>query len=70
MAPRQLWKTTIIIWSKWDPSTTPVSTLAKEGEDGGAYISKAHSELVSNPYDQEDGPSESFFVEMGNDEDN
>lgn len=59
--PRQLWRTDITIWTEWDPQKVPVSRLAQEGESGMAYISKAHSELVASPYEQEDGPPEDFF---------
>lgn len=62
--PRQLWKTEIIIWSSFDPRKTPVARLAQMGEVGDAYISKAHSELVSGPYEQDDGPPEDFFEQL------
>jgi hypothetical protein len=59
--PRQLWKTEITIWSQFDPRKVKASRLALVGEVGDAYISKAHSELVSSPYEQDDGPPEDFF---------
>jgi len=60
-SPRKLWKTTIVIWSSYDPQRIPVSRLAQEGEAGDAYIAKAHSELIDGPYDQIDAPPEDFF---------
>jgi hypothetical protein len=62
--PRKLWRTDIVIWSEWDPQKTPVSALAREGEGGRAYISKAHSEHVPGPFNIEDGPSEEFLRDL------
>ena len=59
--PRRLWKTEIVIWSAYDPQKIEVSELARDGEQGDAYITKAHSELISSPYVQDDGPPEDFF---------
>ena len=59
--PRKLWKTEITIWTEWDPRKTEVSHLARAGESGDGYITKAHSELISSPYVQDDGPPEDFF---------
>lgn len=63
--PRKLWRTEIVIWTEFDPRKVEVSALAREGEVGNGYIAKAHSELVSNPYAQEDGPPEDLFAEIG-----
>ena len=61
-APRQLWKTEIVIWSDFDPQKVPVSKLAQEGEFGsGAYIGKAHSETVVGWQSLPDAPPEDFF---------
>jgi len=59
--PRKLWKTTVVIWSEFDPQTVEIDRLISEGIGGEAYISKQHAELVSDPYSQEDGPPEDFF---------
>lgn len=61
-APKQLWKTEIVIWSDFDPQKVSVSRLAQEGEDGAAYIGKAHSELVAGWQHDPDAPSDDFFV--------
>lgn len=58
---RKLWKTEIVIWSEFDPTKVPVARLAREGESGSAYIGKAHSELISDPYGMDDSPPEDFF---------
>jgi hypothetical protein len=61
MAPRKLWKTEITIWTNYNPTKVPVSRLAQEGESGAGYIARAHSELISSPCMQDDGPPEDFF---------
>lgn len=66
--PRKLWRTEITIWTSWDPRKAEVSALARAGESGDGYITKAHSELISSPYVQDDGPPEDFF-DMGSDDD-
>lgn len=63
--PRQLWKTEITVWTTWDPQKVPASKVAQAGESGDGYMTKAHSELVANPYIQDDGPPEDFFSEEG-----
>lgn len=59
--PRQLWKTEIVVWTDYDPQKVRLERLVQEGVSGTAYISKGHSELVANPYEQDDGPPEDFF---------
>ena len=43
---KELWKTTIVIWSDWDPNSTTLVGLASEAEKGDAYCAYTHSELV------------------------
>jgi hypothetical protein len=59
--PRKLWRTTIVVWSAYDPQTLEIANLIHDAVDGQAIITKQDSELVSNPYMQEDGPPEDFF---------
>ena len=61
MEPRQLWKTTIVVWTDEDPRRVSPSQLVRMFERGDADLGKCHSELVEEPYQQEDGPSEDFF---------
>lgn len=60
-APRRLWKTEIVVWTDYDPTKVPLERLVQEGISGQGYISKGHSELVADPYAQDDGPPEDFF---------
>jgi len=69
-APRQLWKTEIVIWTDIDPRKMEVSRLAREGESGHGYIGKAHSELVAGWRDDPDGPPEDMFYDPSDDNDN
>lgn len=66
--PRKLWKTEIVIWSEFDPQKVPPGRLVSEAEEGVAYMSKCHSEQLSNPYEQDDGPPEEFFETVCGDE--
>jgi hypothetical protein len=59
--PRKLWKTTIVVWSEFNPNRVETVSLVREAVDGQAIITKQESELVSDPYSQEDGPPEEFF---------
>jgi len=59
--PRKLWKTTIVVWSEFDPQKLEMVNLIREATDGQAIITKQDAELVSDPYSQEDGPPEEFF---------
>lgn len=67
--PRKLWKTTIVVWSEFDPQKVETDRLIREATDGQAIITKQHAELVSDPYSQEDGPPEYFFDPTGRDTD-
>jgi hypothetical protein len=57
---RKLWKTEIVVWTPWNPVKVPVSRIVAAGEGGDGYIGRAHSELVSSPYQQEDGPPDDW----------
>jgi hypothetical protein len=59
--PRKLWKTTIVVWSEWDPRNVETINLVREATNGDAYISREEHELISNPYKQPDGPPDGFF---------
>lgn len=43
---RKLYKSVIVIWSEYDPSSVELSHLAREAENGDAYCSGFRSSLV------------------------
>ena len=49
MAPRKLYKTTIVIWSDADVSGLEMSGLARDAECGDSYCSTLSTELVEDP---------------------
>lgn len=56
--PRKLWKTTIVVWSEFDPQgISPVKLISHPD----VYWHGSDSELISGPYKQDDGPDEDFF---------
>lgn len=63
----KLWKTTIVIWSKFDPQTCELIELAKEATDGNAKCTKQESRCVQNVDNDPDsvGIGE-FFDEVRN----
>ena len=56
--PNQLWKTTIVIWTDYDPSLREIDHLASEAMVGDAYCSEQKVEVVT---DKDDMPDTSFF---------
>lgn len=45
---RPLWKTTIVIWSEYEPGHD-LEDLAREAARGDSYCSRSESALVTNP---------------------
>jgi hypothetical protein len=48
-----LYKTTLIIWSKFDPRDYDISLLAYEAEQGYAYCSSQKHERIEHPEQDE-----------------
>ena len=64
--PKKLYKTTVIIWSKYDPTDRfELDDLAIEAMSGEFYCSEQHSECVD---DAEDFPDTEFFGIDGEDD--
>jgi len=61
MAPRKLWKTTIVIWTEEDAQKISPGRLVLLAETGDGYMSRCSSALIDNPYVQEDGPPVEAF---------
>jgi hypothetical protein len=59
--PRKLWRTEIVIWSEEKADKIPPGRLVQMCEAGQrAYMSRCHSELVTSPYVQDDGPPDDW----------
>jgi hypothetical protein len=62
MTSQPLFKTTIVIWSEWDPTlATTIADLAREAEDGDAYCSAMKSVRVADPTQDPDWDCTDFF---------
>jgi hypothetical protein len=59
--PRKLYKSTIVTWSEFDPSTVELSRLAQEAETGDAYCSKHVSEHLEEFAEDPDWDGTEFF---------
>ena len=57
---RAMWRTTVVVWSDFDPRHLEVSELVRVGESGESFISDSHSELVR---DRTQWPETDFFGE-------
>jgi hypothetical protein len=56
--PARLYKTTIVIWSRYDGADVELHGLAYEAEEGDAYCTRQDSELITDPADF---PDTDFF---------
>lgn len=57
-----LYRTTVVIWSEYDPSgTVELEDLAREATRGDAYCSKSDSVFVADPLSDPDPPGDDFF---------
>lgn len=57
-APKQLWKTTIVIWTEYDGSLVEITDLAREATSGEGFCSSSDSVLVT---DKAQFPGTEFF---------
>ncbi len=60
---RPLWKTTIVIWSEYNPTATPIelSDLALDAEQGESYCARYRSENIAQPEKDPDWDGTEFF---------
>jgi len=68
----RLYKTTVVIWTDYDPNEDPeaeLEDLAREATNGDAYCSKQITVLVEDPAADPDPPSVEFFYDPDEDED-
>lgn len=67
---KALFKTTIVIWSKNNPTDKmELSELAREAESGDSYCSKMQAVKVEDPSKDEDWDGTEFFGEDAGEED-
>lgn len=57
----RLWKTSIVIWSDYDPRTRELEDLAREATSGDAYCSKQETVQVDDPGSDADWDGTEFF---------
>ena len=62
---KNLWKSTIVIWSEFDPQTVEIADLARDATDGNSYCSSSTVELVKNPQKDKDWDGTEFFEGHG-----
>lgn len=64
--PKQLWRTTIVIWTDYDPSDLEIDDLAREAVSGDAYCNHQTTETITN---QSLFPGTEFFDSPGDEQD-
>jgi hypothetical protein len=57
----RLWKTTIVIWTDFNPVTMELGHLARNAEYGDAFCSKQSIEEISDPKSDPDWEPTDFF---------
>lgn len=67
---KPLWKTTIVIWSDYDPSLIPMELeeLARQATSGDAYCSLQDTVYVYDPDEDDNPPSDEFFFDSDEEE--
>ena len=64
----KLWKTTIVIWSSYDPTTIEIEALSSDATDGMAYCSRQKSVEVQDPNQDPDWDGTEFFENLCQDD--
>lgn len=57
-----LFKTTIVIWSDYDPRETELEELARDATSGGSYCSVQRADYVLDPTGDPDWDDTEFFL--------
>ena len=65
---KQLWKTTIVIWTDYDPYRSEIEELAREATVGDAYCSNRITKQIKDLNEDEDWDGTEFFDENGEDD--
>lgn len=58
----KLWKSTITIYSPYNPDTLELSAIARDAETGESYCSEQHNDVVE-PDELPEGAREFFRIE-------
>ena len=58
---RPLWKTTLVLWTDYNPKGVSILELAGEATEGSAYCSTDTAELVEDPEADPDWDGTEFF---------
>lgn len=61
MTTKNLYKTTIVIWSDEDPTELDLELLARDAVSGASYCSKQKTELIEKPEKDPDWDKTEFF---------
>jgi len=62
---KMLYKTTIVIWTDLDPSTTSLEDLGRDATSGDSYCSKQETVLVKDETSDPDWDGTEFFGSQG-----
>jgi hypothetical protein len=65
----RLYKTTIVIWSRYDSDKAELVDLAREATNGDAYCSRQESVAIERPRDDPEWDDTEFFGATENDPD-
>jgi hypothetical protein len=65
--PKDLYKTTVVIWSEFDPGGMELYDIARDAVDGDSYCSVQKLEIVADPESDPDWDGTEFFNLPGDD---
>jgi hypothetical protein len=65
---KSLYKTTIVIWTEYNPDLLEIEALAREAMAGDAYCSRQDLELVVHPEKDADWDGTEFFAYLDEEE--
>lgn len=63
-----LWKTTIHIWTDFDPQGIALPRLAQEADDGAGFCDYSHVEYIQHPESYSPAAVEFFYPDEEEDE--
>jgi hypothetical protein len=63
----KLWKTTIVIWSDYDPQQVELADIARDAQEGDAYCSKQTADFIEDVEKDPEWDGTEFFGEGDND---